>query len=77
MQDHIFAPDFIHSNRVILLRHIYDVACDALRDRVTDASKARMHNVVGLAIVDLARRGQADPDHLLNHALARARAALN
>jgi hypothetical protein len=74
MHDHPDAgPYFLHSDSIVLLRHIFDVVCDTLRDQVTDTSKARIHGVVGLAIADMANRGLVDPDRLLKHALARAR----
>ena len=78
MHDHPDAgPYFLNSDSIVLLRHIFDVVCDTLRDQVTDSSKARIHGVVGLAIADMAERGLVDPDRLLKHALACARAALN
>ncbi len=77
MQDPSVCPRFLHPDSVILLRHIFDVACVTLRDRVTDGSRARIHGVVGRALADLAKSGEVDPDHLLEYALARGRAALN
>lgn len=77
MQDADVGPYVLHPDSIALLRHVFDVACDTLRDRITADSEARIHGVVGLAIVDLARRGHVDPDHLLKHALACVRAALN
>lgn len=76
MQDINFGLSF-SPGAIVVLRHVFDVACDTVRDQVTDDSKARIHGVVGLAIVNLARGGDVDPDKLLKHALARARAALN
>lgn len=77
MQDINSSIDLLRPGAILLLRHIFEVACDAVENRVTESSKARIHGVIGLAIVDAARAGEVDPDHLLKHALACARAALN
>jgi hypothetical protein len=41
MQDLYVGPYLLHPDSIALLHHIFNVACDTLRDQVTDTSKAR------------------------------------
>ena len=60
-----------------LIRHVFDAACLALGDRMTEANKARLEGVVIAAISESVKGGELDAERLFACALESAREAMN